>query len=236
MKKLLCLITILLPILTNGQRLPNENIITVVGTAYQEVEPDWVVLQMSVKETDNTRKESDIVQMENEILNFIKGLGMESSSFTIDMFSANTKYTFSTSSKFKIQKSYKLKITNIRLLDTIIAKCFDSGMDNLYVGEIGHSQIDSIQNNVLQLALENAKNKASLIATTMNVELSKVTSVNETYHVVNYGPGRNVYDDFRLEEVVVVGYGSRSKTRVGSSLSLQKIEVNKTVIVKYEIL
>jgi hypothetical protein len=34
---------------------------------------------------------------------------------------------------------------------------------------------------------------------------------------------------------VAIGYGSGSRTRVGSSLSLSKIQLNKTVIVKYEI-
>jgi uncharacterized protein YggE len=235
MKNLLCLLTILLPILANGQSMPSDKLITVIGTSYQEIEPDWVVIQMSAKETDNTTKGSDIVHMENEIITFITGLGMETSSFSIDKFSANTKYTYSSSSKFKVQKSYELKITDTRLLDTIIAKCFDAGMDNLYVGEIGHSKIDSVQNSVLLLALENAKNKAELIAESMGIEQLKIASVNETYKVVNYGPDRYVYDDFRLEEMTVIGYGTGNKTRVGSSLSLQKIEVNKTVIVTYEI-
>jgi len=234
MKKLICLLTVLLPFIAYGQYLPADKLITVIGTAHLEIEPDWVVLQMSAKDIDNTKNESDIVKMENTILKFIAGLGMEPSSFMIEKFSANTKYNSSASTKFRIQKSYELRINNVSLLDTIISGCFDAGMDNLYVGEIGHSKIDSIRDVVLKLSLDNAKNKAKLIAESMGIEKLKVASVNESYKVVNNETGRGADDYFYIEEIVSTGYGVNNKTRIGSSLNLQKIEVNKTVIVKYD--
>lgn len=234
MKKLLFILS-LIPVISFGQITNNENIITVVGVADKEIEPDWIQLNMSAKETEDTNKESDVVKMENSILRFITSLGIDPKSFSIDRYSANTKYSFSKTTKFKLSKSYKLRIENTNLLDTIIAKCFDYGMDNMNVNQIGHSKIDSLQNLALQEALISAKNKANLIAKTMGVNLGKVISVNETYHVTNNRIGSYQYDDYQLDEVVAIGYGSGSRTRVGSSLSLSKIQLNKTVIVKYEI-
>lgn len=234
MKKLL-FILLLIPLITFGQNTNNDNIITVVGVADKEIEPDWVQLNMSAKDTEDTNKQSDVVKMENSILSFITSLEIDPKSFSIDRYSANTKYSFSKATKFKLSKSYKLRIENTNLMDTIIAKCFDSGMDNMSVNKIGHSRIDSLQNLVLQDALISAKNKANIIAKTMGVNLGKVISVNETYQVTNNRSGLYQYDDYQLNEIVAIGYGAQSRTRVGSSLSLSKIQLNKTVIVKYEI-
>lgn len=233
MRTIFLLLT-LFPIISFGQ-INYENLITVIGSADKEIEPDWVQLGMSAKETENSRKESETVNMENSILDFVVSLGLDSTSFSIDRYSANTKYTYSSSSKFKLEKSYKLKIEKTQLLDTIIAKCFDSGIDNIYVSQIGHSKIDSIQNVVLNEALLSAKTKAKLIATTMEVNLGKIKSVNESYRMINNQPGSYQFNDYQLEEMVVVGYGVQSKARIGSSLSFQKILLTKTVIVKYEI-
>ena len=233
MRTIFLLLT-LFPIISFGQ-INYENLITVIGSADKEIEPDWVQLGMSAKETENSRKESETVNMENSILDFVVSLGLDSTSFSIDRYSANTKYTYSSSSKFKLEKSYKLKIEKTQLLDTIIAKCFDSGIDNIYVSQIGHSKIDSIQNVVLNEALLSAKTKAKLIATTMEVNLGKIKSVNESYRMINNQPGSYQFNDYQLEEMVVVGYGVQSKARIGSSLSFQKIQLTKTVIVKYEI-
>lgn len=234
MKKFLLILS-LIPMISFGQITNNEKVITVVGVADKDVEPDWIQLNMSAKETEDTNKESDVVKMENSVFSFITSLGLEPSCFSIDRYSANTKYSYSKASKFKLSKSYKLRIENKNLLDTIIAKCFDSGMDNINVNQIGHSKIDSLQNIVLQEALISAKNKANLIAKTMGVNLGKVVSVNETYHVTNNRPGSYQFNDYQLDEVVVTGYGTANRTRVGSSLSLSKIQLNKTVIAKYEI-
>lgn len=216
-----------------AQTEPNQ--ITIIGTAEQEIEPDWILLGMTAKETENTKRESEVVTMENSILNFLTSIELEPDAFSIDRYSVNTKYSYSPYSKFKLSKSYKLKVENITLLDTIIAKCFEYGMDNIYVNQVGHSEIDSIQNLVLTNALVSAKDKGSLIAKTMEVKLGKVVSVDESYQLVNNQVGSYNYGDFRLEDVVVTGYGTSYKGRVGSSLSFQKIKVSKTVIVKYAI-
>ncbi|NJO67912.1 MAG: SIMPL domain-containing protein [Bacteroidetes bacterium] len=212
-----------------------ENVITVIGISDKEIEPDWIELGMTAKETENIKKESETVIMENSILKFILSLGMDSGCFSVDRYSADTKYRYSSGSKVNLNKAYLLKVNNVKLLDTVIAKCFESGMDNLYVNQVGHSKIDSFQNILLQDALISAKLKALLIAKTMDVSLGKVISVNETFYLGNNQPGLHQFNDYRLEEVTVNAYGIQNKARVGSSISFQKLKLAKTVIVKYEI-
>lgn len=235
MKKYLILIA-LIPLMIFGQTSNQDKLITVVGFADLEIEPDIIVLGMSAKETENSKKESSTVIMENNISQFLKSIGINPSNFTLDRFNANTQYSFTSATKFKLNKFYKITVDKVNLLDTIIVKCLEYGMDNIYVQRIDHSKIDSLQNVLLVSALKSAKNKAQIIADNINVKLGNASSVNESFKIVG---NKNDYynylnNDFRLEDVVI-GYGYKSKSRIGSTISIEKLNLSKTIIVKFEI-
>jgi uncharacterized protein YggE len=231
MKKYLLLLTFL-PLISFCQ-VTNEKSITVIGISEMDIEPDIITLSMTVKETENTKKESDIVNLENKIVKFLSSLGIDKSSFTVNRYSAREQI----GSKFKKDKSYNLTIPKPSLLDTIVAKCIEVGMDNLYVSKIDHSQIESLRNELLTKALSSAKLKAEIITKEMGISLGKVSMVNESFRLI--GERQDNYNDafYSLEDVVVTGYGvKRSSTvRSSSTINLEKLHLSKTVIVKYEI-
>ena len=234
MKKYLILVA-LMPLMALGQVSKVDKMITVIGFADLEIEPDIIVIGMSAKESENSKKESSTVTMENEIVQFLGTIGIKPDNFILDRYNVNNQYSLSSSTKFKTNKSYKITIDKVNLLDTIIVKCMECGMDNIHVQRIDHSKIDSLQNVLLVNALESAKNKAKLIANNMDVTLGKVNSINESFRIVG---NRNDYytnNDYRLEEVVVVGYGTQSRGRVGSTISIQKLHLSKTIIAQFEI-
>lgn len=227
----------LIPLISFGQVSNTDKLITVVGFSDMEIDPDIIVLGMSAKETENSKKESSTLKMENNIKQFLNSVGISPDHFSLDRYNANTQFNFSASTKFKLNKSYKIKINKVNLLDTVIVKCMEYGMDNIYVQRIDHSKVDSLQNVLLVNALTSAKDKAKIIANNMNVTLGKVSSVNETFRIVG---NRNDYynytnNDYNLEDVAVVGYGGHQKSRVGSTISIQKLYLSKTIIAKFEI-
>jgi uncharacterized protein YggE len=226
--KNLILLLLFIPILISGQSATAENQIIVTGTSEMEIEPDWVELSMTDRETENTRKESDVVFMEKTILIYLTSIGIDTSCFSIIRYSANTKYNSSSGSKFQMNKSYLLRVNNLKYLDKIIEKCLDAGMDNVQIKGAGHSQIDSYRNQLLQDALKNAQDKAVIIAKAMGVNLGKVIFVEENYYppqIVNLG------SEFYAN---AISYETR-QSRYSSSLGYQKIDLNKTVLVKFAI-
>lgn len=232
MKKYLLLL-MLIPLILSGQTATNDKYITLIGISELEIEPDLITISMSVKETENIKKESDIVNLENKLVRFLSTLGIERDNFTIDRFSAREQI----GTKFRQSKTYNLIIPKASLLDTVVAKCFELGMENLFVSKIDHTQIDSLRNELLSQALNSAKKKAEIIAENMGITLGKVISVNESFRIV--GERIDTYDNrvFALEEVVVTGYGSSryNAARTASTINLEKLHLSKTVIVKYEI-
>jgi uncharacterized protein YggE len=163
MKKLIILLSIL-PLFGYGQTNNNDKLVTVVGIAELEINPDLITLSMTVRETENIKKESDIVILENKFQNFLKSLGIDKDSFSIDRFYAREQSTMTGPAKFKQDKTYRLIIPKATLLDTIVTKCFELGMENVIVAKIDHSKIDSLRNVLLTQALSSARNKAEIIA------------------------------------------------------------------------
>ena len=45
--------------------------ITVIGISELEIEPDLITVSMSLKETENVKKESDVVTLENKFTKFL---------------------------------------------------------------------------------------------------------------------------------------------------------------------
>jgi len=236
MKKVLTILVALIPLMALGQSTNVDKMITVVGFADLEIEPDIIVIGMSAKESEKSNKKSPTVTMENEITQFLGTIGIEPDKFTLDRYSTNTQYGLFTT-KYNTTKSYKITIHNINLLDTVVVKCMESGMNNIYIQKIDHSKIDSLQNILLVNAIESAKNKAKTIADNMNITLGKVNSVNESFKIVGNRSDYYSNNDFRLEEVYVVAYGtgSLSRGRAGSTISLQKLNLSKTIIAQFEI-
>ena len=110
-------------------------------------------------------------------------------------------------------------------------------MQNIYVSKIDHSQIDKLRNDLLAKALISAKGKADIIAKTMGVLLGKVSMVNESYKLVSNRQDSYNNDLYALDEVVMTGYaaGYSKSARTGSTITLEKLHLSKTVIVKYTI-
>lgn len=229
MKKLLIL-CMLLPLLAGAQNLSNEKQIIVSATAETEVEPDIVILSMSQKETENLKDESAVTKAENDIAQFLNAIGAGRESFTVDRYNVNSRINF-ISSRVKINKSYKISLKKISLLDTIVAKCMEAGMQNLFVAKTDYSKTDSIQNDLLIKATKSAKQKAESIAKTLNLTQIKL------YNFIETSPGIPVYNSFsnnQLSEVAVVAYGIQAKSRAAGSLTLTKIYFSKSVSVRFE--
>jgi uncharacterized protein YggE len=212
-----------------GQTDFNEKIISVIGFAETEIEPDIVILGMTQKDTESYKSESTIVKTENEITRFLRCIDASPENFTVDRYNANSKIGLM-SQRFKVNKSYKIVIKNINLIDTISTKCLEVGMENVSVLKTDYSKMDSLQNALLAKAVINAQQKAQIIAKNLGVTLYKPYSINETQ--VHNG-FLNQKNNQLLNEVAIIGYGVQQKGRIGSSISVSKQYLSKTITVKF---
>jgi uncharacterized protein YggE len=233
MKKII-FVLLLMPVMVLAQEKNDGNYISMTGTAELEVVPDRIVLRMSMGETERTGKESDFTKMEQNVLAFLKQIGIKKESFTIEGMWAGSGFMFSRSSRYMLNKSYLLELEKPELLDTIMRRCFGFGIESIMILAREHTKIDSLKNEVLVMALAAARSKALLAASTLGVTLGKVIMVSEDY-ASDLNPGGNPNQVFNPMFFSIHSEESKFRDEGNSTPGLNKISLSKTVVVRWEI-
>lgn len=230
MKKLIFLL-LLAPIALTAQNTDILPYIEVTGNAEDDVEPNKVVLSLSVSENENIKKESNTVVMENKISAFLKSIGTDPANFVVDKYNTNERYTIISGKNVTIKKYYKLTILNLSLLDTIITKCSEVGMDKISIFKIENTSIDSINNILLASAAKNARQKADAIASALGVSISNIQIVNANHFVE---PNIVNANNFKMEKMLFSSEDAATG-RTSSSLGLNMIHLNASVFIRFGI-
>jgi uncharacterized protein YggE len=230
MKKLIFLL-LLAPLALNAQNTDALPYIEVTGNTEADVEPNKVTLSLSVSENENIKKESSTVAMEKKIITFLKSIGIDPANFVVDKYNTNERYTIISDKNVTINKYYKLTILNLALLDTIIAKCSEVGMDKISISKIENTAIDSINNTLLASAAKNARQKADVIALALGVSINNVLIVNVNHFME---PSAMDAGNFRMDKMFLSSENAPS-SRVSSDLTLNKIHLNASVFIRFGI-
>jgi uncharacterized protein YggE len=218
-----CVFAIALPLFSQEKSVVST--IVVEGTAEMEVDPDIIVLSLSAQEKENLNRESAMVNMENQIIQFLDKIGIDRKNFTIERLYFAEPAGWS--NKVRLEKNYQLIVDRPALLDTIIVQCMKLGMDNITIRQTRHSRIDSLQNVLLANAAANAKIKAALIAAGLNVKPGRVVEAYENRQLY-----ARTAENYAGDAIM---YGVMAKERISSSLQVEKIHLTKSVIVKFAI-
>jgi uncharacterized protein YggE len=220
---------LLFPTLLFSQGTSKEHYIVVNGYSEMEVPPNRLILSLSVSNNENLKKESSSVNMENNIVKFLQSIGIAKENFTVDKFSMSDPNIIS--SKTAIKKDYHLVLDKPSLLDTIVVQCMRLGIDYIYIKEIKHTRMDSLQNILIIRAVNNAKSKAQLIANQLNLNLGKAIEISEDYRIFS-SLNNNFSDETPFPKV----YSSVMKAeRISSNIEVDNIFLSKTLYVKFEI-
>ena len=149
----------------------------------------------------------------------------------MEHYSANSLGAYGGSSKrFRLSKSYKLKLTNLEIVDQLTIELFQIGADNVYIQNLKNKAIAEHEDETMKEALDDAKSKAQKMAEHMGKQLGEVLTISE-YPLIGESNGYEPY--FRKS----VGYGAVSRaTAIGpSTIGLRKIHIERTVKVQFKL-
>jgi uncharacterized protein YggE len=212
----------------------NERYILVRGIAEREIEPNIIELSVLITSTESTKSEGEIKKKEADLIELLKCMNIDQSSISMDAYSAYKYYgiNFSKTTKFNLNRAYKITISKVELLDTLIPKLFEIGINNVNIISIDHTDIEKYKLELTDLALENAKNKAQRISDQMNVKISKTIFISEIQTNKN-----EQFESPYLNDQLLTGYASGMQIRgyAGNQIALKKIKLRKLIDVKFEI-
>lgn len=231
MKTLIIAMLCFLPLVVNAQ-VPAE--LTISGKASTEVTPDITVINLNLSAEDKSYSTSvDLLQGKaDEIKSFLKKKGISKDFIKSENFNITKSYVYE--NRKQIFKGYKATLNiNIEILN-------DNALANKVINSIGESNSDasiniyhklsqelkdSVNDQLIEAAIEDAKKKAEIIARATDQQLGHITKIN-------YGVEENISISPRAE-VAFMAMDSEMKNSSDNSLSItpQPIEKSTDIII-----
>ncbi|MEM9859939.1 MAG: SIMPL domain-containing protein, partial [Bacteroidota bacterium] len=212
---------------TFGGFAQNQKIksIEVQGKAERTVTPDEIYLRITLKEYKSGGTRVTMNELESNLVNTLKRMKINRDHLTVDnIYGYNWNWKKKKAEEYLATKSFRLKLGDVKSVNTLIDQLDPEGLNSVNVAEISHSRIDEIRLELKAEALKNAKNKAKYLLEAVDETLGSAVEIQE----VNYGYESPIYARNRSFE-------AESVNAYKSELEFKSIDIKSEFRVVFEI-
>lgn len=208
------------------------NYIEVTGKSAKEIVPDMIYLSIVVSENDDKR--IDLEKKEKEIMKVLKSSGVDVvKDFSVKDFSSNFKHYFIKKTDVKKTKEYEVIVRSGAMAGKVLAAMESINVANVSIDKLRHSKIEEIRMQAKVKAVKNAKEKARLLVKGLDQFLGRALYVREQGDYTEYPlENRNRY----ARPLMMKSRMESDQADNSSQIEFQKIKLEYSVIVRFEIL
>ncbi len=222
-------------------QVPQHKFIEVFGYGEKEIIADYLEMSVSVRETDNLRKDSDFAQKEKLVLDAIKGLVIVQEDITIDNFNAYRFGLSNSSNRYSLSKTFLIKVRELKSIDEFIIRLYEAGASHVEVTKRVKTDLEKHKTEAVKVAVENAKQRAQEIASSLEIELGKAIQVIELREGAE-NPFPNRFENSLYARQNISGLGavhrgySEPETETLPNVDIRKMKITYKVLIQFEIL
>lgn len=164
-----------------------NNTLFVTGSATTNIKNDKVTVSLGVESADKTAQNalSSNSKLMNNIINALKGSGVQENETSTSSFTINPNYNYSEyGSKgdligFTVTNSIHITSSNIDSISQWIDTAVKNGANivNEIYFSVSNNKMDKINNGLLKEAVGNAKSKADLVAEAAGLKIAGIKSI-----------------------------------------------------------
>lgn len=209
---------------------PGSTSLTVAGAGVVSIMADQASVVVGVEEiSDNVLEaQSSVNSKINAISEALLQAGVEPKNLSTEQIYIDTNYdtTFTVRRMTGYTVSNRISITTSEIdkLGEYIDLAFKAGANTLGSVSFSAKETEPAQEEALRLAVENAREKAEVIADASGLEIVRIVSIDESSEVYGYN-GTAKYSNLRLSE------SSDAATMVQAA----SLEVRATVKIEFEL-
>jgi uncharacterized protein YggE len=201
------------------------------GESEINIVPDKIELSITYSETENIKKENELQQKEAELVKLLKRFSIDLKKLSIDNFDANRFGFYTSSSKVRMSKVFKLQLDNLTIVDSLIIQLFKTGATKVVVSNLQSNKLEETKLEAAKIALDKAKKKAEIMASHSNSTLGQVLEISEFKPQVE-----SMMDVNSRQFKTMTAYGvNQINNYEGDDIGIRKIRVVYVVDVKYEL-
>lgn len=231
--KRVCLVVLALLVMISGtMALAEDTSLTVRGMGVVNTEADCARIVLGVRETceDALQAQAVVNEKLNAIVAALTEAGVDSKDMGTENLYIYANYDYSSSEERLIGYSATntISITTMQMdkVGEYIDIAFSQGANTLESIYFSKQNSSDIQNEALQLAVQNAYEKAQSIADALGMEIKSLESIDESSEYYGVDAGAK-YSNAR-EEAALTG---DSSTMVQASA----VQISATVLVEFEL-
>ncbi len=210
--------------------VPQSNRIEVTGTSLISVLPDQIYLRIRI--ADPRKRISQLQQKQEQMLGRFKEIGIDlSKEVTIRDLASNYTMKVFSADDIIVTREYIVLVHDAASANKVISILEDLQISNVVIDHVHHTQYDELKMKGLLEATSIARKKAQLMATAVNQELGKATSIEERNREVH----TNAIVGMENQRLKYQSEASMSSDKFLSSLSFESIEIVNTVFIRFEL-
>ena len=230
----LCLAVLLVAVSVPAFAERNPRLIHVSGSAAVSLAADTATLQIGVNTKKSTVMEAqkENAALMNAVLDALHGCGVEDQDIMTSQFNVYSQYDYSVSSLgketrtlyYEVQNTVSVTVHDLNLIGKLLDAAMEAGANTSYGIAFSSTKQNEAYQKALTRAVEDAMQKAEVIASAAKVELGDLVSINATQNqYVNEGYGiSNSY-----------AYEAKGMDR-GTTITSGDITVSAEVTLEYE--
>ncbi|WP_447642490.1 MULTISPECIES: SIMPL domain-containing protein [Chitinophagaceae] len=169
---------------------PPQRTISANGTAWKEVTPDEIYVQISLREYNKKNNDKvDIETIKNQFLQNAKQIGLTEKEITVQSYSGwNGNIVIYKKNKknnpdLKAGITYQVKLSSTQQMDQLVGILDDDATQNFSVSKYDYSKMEELKKELQIEAVKNAKEKAVYTAGAIGETVGKAVTVDGAIEV-----------------------------------------------------
>jgi uncharacterized protein YggE len=212
-----------------AQQVDLRKKITVSGLAESEITPDIIYVSISLKEyfkDNNSKNRIDITTLENQLVRAVQQAGLPKENLTINSLSAYATRDKKKNPEFLSSKQYRLKVNDLNRYNDIIGAIDPKGIAYTNIESYDYSKIDRLKMELKVKALQQAKQKATLMVESIGDKLGSALDIQEI--------NNEVYPQaYRANTMMMKA--SSADAESSAEIDFKQIKLSYTINVVFEI-
>lgn len=188
MLALLCVSATVIPAFAQYQA---PNTISVFGSAEKSVEPDEIVLSLSLQEYNSDGGKVTINKLEGDLQKAAKEIGIAANGVVLENVSGFSNYGAEGAADFMVSKTYQVRVANFDAINKLLAKIGNQGLTTANVVYFNNAKSKEYMNELKAKALENAKTEAEALLKAAGKKLGGLVNID-----VYQDPNVTYYDGY----------------------------------------
>jgi uncharacterized protein YggE len=233
MKTLTTVFFVLIGLAVLGQ--PIERFIEITGDGEVKVDPNIIYLSIELREYKKDGRIVKLEELENQLTKVLQSVGISSENLKVYA-SSGRQYDFKIKKpNLLIGKRYNLKLTDIELLNPLLGELGEAKILAVSISEVTHTEIEKFKTEAKVKAINNAKEKAILLTSSLDSKLGQVLQIKESQLLDTY-PLQSLQG--RVSGIQVRGgvYAYNEYDKAQSNIvDFEQIKLTYKIVVKFQI-